>query len=258
MDSCEAMKGIMTGFCSLVLVQRACALTCGGCSSPPPSLPSPSPPSPVSACTGHTFTSKADLKTAATEYDSDADAATAKYGAIAGWCVSGVTDMSTLFRGLINFNADISGWDTSRVTDMSLMFVVRCAPLPCPQPAVAGSPLHTLCAHLARTPPPAPPGQQHAPRTPYSMCPACDPRQNASAFNQPMSWDTSRVTDMNSMFFVRCSLRALPPNLQPRALSPARCVHAPLSHAASRRAARPTPCALLATLGSPRGPSTSS
>ena len=42
------------------------------------------------------------------------------------------------------------------------MFVVRCAPLPCPQPAVAGSPLHTLCAHLAHTPPP---GQQHAPRT---------------------------------------------------------------------------------------------
>ena len=90
---------------------------------PPP--PSPSPPP---ACTGHTFADKADLKTAATEFNSNAAAATAKYGAIAGWCVSGVTDMSRLFDNLGNFNADISGWDTSRVTDMNHMFSVRCAP----------------------------------------------------------------------------------------------------------------------------------
>ena len=79
-------------------------------------------------CTGHTFTSKASLKTAVTEYNSDAAAATLKYGAIAGWCVSGVTDMSQLFYNLLNFNADISGWDTSRVTTMRYMFTVRCSP----------------------------------------------------------------------------------------------------------------------------------
>ena len=177
MDSCEAMKTL--GYCSFV--QQQCAVTCGGCSSPAPSLPSPSPPSPVSACTGHTFTSKADLKTAATEYDSDADAATAKYGAIAGWCVSGVTDMSWLFSYMRNLNADISGWDTSGVTDMSYMFQVR------------------------------------------------------------------------------CSLRALPPNLQSRPLSPRHAACTPryhMPHPASRPAARPAPCALLATLGSSR-PSTS-
>jgi surface protein len=51
-----------------------------------------------------------------------------KYGAIASWCVSRVTDMSDLFSSLRNFNADISGWDTSRVTDMNYMFFVCCSP----------------------------------------------------------------------------------------------------------------------------------
>ena len=88
----------------------------------------PAPPPPP-GCTGrNTFADKTSLQTAATEYNSNAAAATAKYGAIAGWCVSGVTDMSRLFHGMTNFNADISGWDTSGVTDMSGMFHVRCAP----------------------------------------------------------------------------------------------------------------------------------
>ena len=67
-------------------------------------------------------------------FNSDADAATAKYGPIAGWCVSGVTDMSHLFSNLRNFNADISGWDTSGVTDTNHMFYVGCFPRPAPQP----------------------------------------------------------------------------------------------------------------------------
>ena len=50
-----------------------------------------------------TFADKASLQTAVTEYDSNAAAATAKYGAIAGWCVSGVTDMSYLFYNMGNF-----------------------------------------------------------------------------------------------------------------------------------------------------------
>ena len=35
-------------------------------------------------------------------------------------------------------------------------------------------------------------------------------RQSASAFNQPLSFDTSKVTDMHGVFWVR-STRALPP-----------------------------------------------
>ena len=72
------------------------------------------------------------MRAAAAEYNSDATAATTKYGAIADWCVSGVTDMSWLFWGLSNFNADISGWDTSRVTTMFAMFYVRCSSRPLP------------------------------------------------------------------------------------------------------------------------------
>ena len=131
----------------------------GNPSPPPPSPPSlsPSPPPPVAACSGHAFTSKANLKTAAKEYNSNADAAIAKYGAITGWCVSGVTDMSQLFQQLYNFNADISGWDTSRVTDMWGMFSVCCSPRPAP-PICSRSPLPcTLRAHRDRSPrlPPA-------------------------------------------------------------------------------------------------------
>ena len=35
-------------------------------------------------------------------------------------------------------------------------------------------------------------------------------RQDAAAFNQPLSFDTSSVTDMSYMFYVRFRLRLLP------------------------------------------------
>ena len=73
------------------------------------------------------FADKSSLQTAAQEYDADATAATYKYGPIASWDVSAVTDMSDLFDGLGQFNADISSWDTSGVTDMESMFAVRSA-----------------------------------------------------------------------------------------------------------------------------------
>lgn len=37
-------------------------------------------------------------------------------------CTSGITDMSTMFAEVINFNGDISHWDVSSVTDMNNMF----------------------------------------------------------------------------------------------------------------------------------------
>ena len=86
-------------------------------------------------CTGaSTFAGKAwgPLRTAVVEYNSNAAAAIAKYGPIACWDVSGVTDMSHLFKQMRNFDTDISSWDTSAVTSMYAMFEVRCFPPPVP------------------------------------------------------------------------------------------------------------------------------
>ena len=113
---------------------------------------------------------------------------------------------------------------------MGYMFGVRPSPRPGPQSAVAPSPLHAVHAPRGRPPPPAFP----ACSSPRTVCPPCDPRQGAWAFNQPLSsWDTSRVGYMNHMFNVRPS-PALLSNLH-------FCSHAhtPL-HAA--RATRSRPC----------------
>ena len=106
------------------------------------------PPSPP-PCSTHTFTSKASLQTAVTEFDSNAASAIATYGCIADWSVSAITDMGGLFKGMRNFNADISNWDTSGVTDMSYMFSVRSSP--CPALNLQSSPfLHAACTAVAR------------------------------------------------------------------------------------------------------------
>ena len=119
-----------------------------------PSRPSPSA-KPASPCGGHypscdtiiashqsapltrrrrlvdnVFTSTADLRTAAQEYNANKQTAIATYGLIADWDVSAVTDMSSLFKDLKDFNADISNWDTSGVTSMYAMFWVRSPPCP--------------------------------------------------------------------------------------------------------------------------------
>jgi len=115
-------------------------------------------------------------------------------------------------------DVDISGWDTSLVRDMQMMFYVRCSLRPALN--LHSHALHAACTAIARRLCHSCPGPQLA-RTPCALltpripprtvCPACDPRQHAVAFNHPLSWDTSRVTNMRSMFYVRSSPRALHP-----------------------------------------------
>ena len=100
----------------------------------------------------HVFTSTADLRTAAQEYNANATSAIATYGAIADWDVSAVTDMSGLFLNLKDFNPDISGWNTSGVTTMYQMFRVRSTPALLPPICSRASP-----ARWAPSPPSAGP-----------------------------------------------------------------------------------------------------
>jgi surface protein len=226
------------------------------------------------------FTTKASLRSAVEAYNANPDTATETYGSIAGWDVSMITDMNNLFEDLTNFNVDISSWDTSKVTTMyrmfsgahafnqplSLdtskvttmykMFYVRSARALAPNSLESGLP--RACRLIAPPPPHAlrPRGPHLAPA---SHVPLPSTRQNAKAFNQPLSFDTSKVTDMNSMFNVR-SERAL----TPQALSQAFPVHTACAAAAH---ALPPPGPHLAPhrmcmcpslrLGSTRTPSTS-
>eukprot|EP00964_Phaeocystis_antarctica_P133469 scaffold97676_cov57-Phaeocystis_antarctica.AAC.2 len=108
---------------------------------------------------------------------------------------SKVTNMWHMFTRASAFNQPLS-WDTSSVTDMGAMFNVRSSP--CPAPNLQPSPpLHAACTADAR----CLPG-----RTPlHTACPPFDSWQHASAFNQPLSFDTSSVTTMTYMFYVRSS-----------------------------------------------------
>ena len=86
----------------------------------------PTPPTNGRRLLDNIFTTKTELRTALKAYDSNPDTAEDTYGApIADWLVSGITDMSELFRDLKNINEDISSWDTSGVTNMKSMFWVR-------------------------------------------------------------------------------------------------------------------------------------
>ena len=87
---------------------------------------------------------------------------------------------------------------------MYAMFYVRSARFAYPSALSQTLPVHAACVaapqrpHVFRA---APLPASHArPST----------RQQASAFNQPLSFDTSKVTDMGRMFSVR-SARALAP-----------------------------------------------
>ena len=61
------------------------------------------------------------IRTAADAWCTDPDAAKARYGPIASWDTSGITDMSMLFYEKRDFNEDISRWNVTNVVDMSIL-----------------------------------------------------------------------------------------------------------------------------------------
>ena len=117
-------------------------------------------------------------------------------------------------QGAWAFNQPLS-FDTSSVTTMQDMFKVRSARALSPPALSRALPVHAACVAATQRP--------HASRPVYLFprrMPALSTRQAAYAFNQPLSFDTSKVTDMRYMFDVR-SARALgPPASSPSSCTP--------------------------------------
>ena len=61
------------------------------------------------------------IRTAVELWCTDPAAAKQRYGPIASWDTSDITDMWLLFINKANFNGDISRWDVSNVRDMGGM-----------------------------------------------------------------------------------------------------------------------------------------
>ena len=178
----------------------------------------------VQRVVGGSFPTKTSLRAALYMWASDRAAALSLHGPTSRWDVSAITDMEQLFYGLTGSDADVSAWegldvsswDTSSVTTMYRMFFVRTPPRAC-------------CAHSAQSV--ARCVHRHtSPTSPRASQPLVSPsaclgvtRQDASAFNQPLSLDTSSVTDMNQMFYVRTHSRV--PCLASIRFLRARCVH---------------------------------
>ena len=62
------------------------------------------------------------IRTAVGDWLADPVETKAKYGPIASWDTSGVTNMDWLFHRMKDFNEDLSGWNVSSVTSMVCMF----------------------------------------------------------------------------------------------------------------------------------------
>ena len=63
------------------------------------------------------------IRTAVGTWEADPAAAKARYGPIASWDTSGVTDMYMLFYNKRDFNEDISRWNVSNVVNMRSTFL---------------------------------------------------------------------------------------------------------------------------------------
>ena len=109
-------------------------------------------------------------------------------------------------QGASAFNQPLS-FDTSKVTTMGGMFLVRSARALAPPALSRALPVHDGCVAATTRP--------HASRAaPLPTLHArLSTRQEARAFNQPLSFDTSKVTDMNHMFYVRSARALAPPAL---------------------------------------------
>ena len=113
------------------------------------------------------------LRVAVQEWQRDRGSAMVKYGPIADWDTSQVTDMSRLFADATTFNEPLTRWDTSNVRSMSGMFGYASA-------------FNQQLDHFDTS----------------RVTQMSSMFYDASAFNQPLNnrWNTSNVVSMLEMF----------------------------------------------------------
>ena len=124
-------------------------------------------------------------------------AATKFNGDLSGWNVSSVTDMSYMFREAVSFDRPLAGWDVSSVTDMSYMFreaVSFDRPL-------AGWDVSSVTDMFGMFQDAISFDRPLAAWNVSSVTDMSDMFQFATSFNQPLAaWNVSSVTDMTNMF----------------------------------------------------------
>tara|TARA_Y100000768_G_scaffold388625_1_gene385701 strand:- start:3499 stop:7068 length:3570 start_codon:yes stop_codon:yes gene_type:complete len=136
------------------------------------------------------------LQNAIAAYHYNQKWARATFGPINSWDVSGITDMSWLFRNDPKFNYYIKDWDVSSVTDMSNMFEGATSfnqALDWDVSSVTSMSMMFLDATNFNKPLEFGSSTSNVKHMPYMF-------KNVGSFNQPLNWDTSKVTSMNGMF----------------------------------------------------------
>ena len=120
-----------------------------------------------------------------------------KYGPIAKWDVSGVSNMSRLFYGKADFNQPLDNWDVSNVKNMSEMFsLAKSFNQPLDKWDVSN--VTDMSKMFDRA------SAFNQPLDNWDVSNVKNMRfmfSDASSFNQPLNnWDVSNVTDMSKMF----------------------------------------------------------
>eukprot|EP00937_MAST-01D_sp_MAST-1D-sp2_P002665 g2665.t1 len=146
---------------------------------------------------GRAAFTNAGLRDAVDLWFNDKAAALAKYGPMATWDTSEVTDMRNLFNNRRDFNEPIGAWSTGKVTNMRAMFANAKS---FDQPIGAFSTakvtdMSRMFANAKSFNQPIGAWDTSQVITMYNMF------LGAGAFNQPIgAWNTSQVTNMDAMF----------------------------------------------------------
>ena len=140
----------------------------------------------------------ANFQSAVDMWFADEANATANYGHIKDWNVTGVTDMSNAFKNRTTFNENISGWDVSNVGTMKDMFLGSTA-FNQPIGDWNVSAVTTMQNMFYNAP------LFNQPIGNWNISEVLSMQgmfYKAAAFNQPIGdWNTSKVTSLQSMFW---------------------------------------------------------